>query len=172
MLNPQHALACVRAAIDAQRAIQALNDKRFLENTRREAENQRLLARGQQPLPMLSLLSLGTGINTGRVMVGLMGSDEHLLNYTLFGREVNLASRLEGISGRSRILIGEATFGEIERDDPKLASICIAQPAVLVKGMREPVRSYEVPWKCNDSTNVLDPSSGSFDQSPPDEALS
>src|SRR4029453_4492110 len=64
MLNPEHALACVRAAIDAQRAIQGLNDKRFLENTRREAENQRLLARGQQPLPMLSLLSLGTGINT------------------------------------------------------------------------------------------------------------
>jgi adenylate cyclase len=171
MLNPEHALACVRAAIDAQRAIQALNDKRFLENTRREAENQRLLARGQQPLPMLSLLSLGTGINTGRVMVGLMGSDEHLLNYTLFGREVNLASRLEGISGRSRILIGEATFGEIERDDPKLASICIAQPAVLVKGMREPVRSYEVPWKYNHSTTVLEPSSGSFDESAPDNPL-
>ena len=29
------------------------------------------------------------------VTVGLMGSDEHLLNYTVFGREVNLASRLE-----------------------------------------------------------------------------
>ena len=53
---------------------------------------------------------LGSGINTGMATVGLMGSNEHLLNYTVFGREVNLASRLEAVSGRGRIIISEATY--------------------------------------------------------------
>jgi class 3 adenylate cyclase len=39
-----------------------------------------------------------------------MGSDAHILNYTVFGREVNLASRLEGVSGHGRIVISETTL--------------------------------------------------------------
>jgi adenylate cyclase len=70
VVNHQHALVCVRAAIDAQRAIQALNDKRFLENTRREAENLRLLAGGQRPLPMLSASSYGTATGRNRRLDG------------------------------------------------------------------------------------------------------
>lgn len=144
---PQPALQCVRAAIDTQRAIAALNRRRAEENTRLQLENTRRAATGQPPLPLLPVLSLGTGINTGQTVVGLMGSEAHILNYTVFGREVNLASRLEALSGRGRILIGEATFAAIKRDDPELAKTCSALPPANVKGFREAVKVYEVPWR-------------------------
>lgn len=145
--NDQHALRCVQAVIDAQRAILELNQQRTAENRRREEENVARALQGREPLPLLTLLTLGSGINTGVVTVGLMGSAAHLVNYTVFGREVNLASRLEGVSGRGRIIISEATYQELLRDAPALASTCLEQPLVMVKGFREPVRSYEVPWK-------------------------
>jgi class 3 adenylate cyclase/CHASE2 domain-containing sensor protein len=145
--NERHAVDCVQAAIDAQRAIYALNLKRAEENKLREQANQQRVADGLPPLPQLSLLSLGSGVNSGVVVVGLMGSDDHILNYTVFGREVNLASRLEGVSGRGRIIIGEATFRELQQHAPELAETCVAQPAVMVKGIRSAVKIYEVPWR-------------------------
>ncbi|HPY31006.1 MAG TPA: adenylate/guanylate cyclase domain-containing protein [Verrucomicrobiota bacterium] len=145
--SPHHARACVRAAVDAQRAIHELNQRRQAENQAREAENIRRASRGQPPLPLRPLLALGTGINTGVVTVGLMGSEQHLRNYTVFGREVNLASRLEGISGRGRIVISEATYRHLERDAPALAATCVALPPVAVKGIRAAVSVYEVPWQ-------------------------
>ena len=51
--HPQHALACVRAAIKAQRAIHDLNRQRAEENARREAENQKRQADGLPPEPLL-----------------------------------------------------------------------------------------------------------------------
>ncbi|HTG43574.1 MAG TPA: adenylate/guanylate cyclase domain-containing protein, partial [Verrucomicrobiae bacterium] len=147
ILNEQHACCCVRAAIDAQRALYVLNQQRFAENERRKQENTTLAAEGKPPLPLLPLLSLGSGINTGYATVGLMGSDATILNYTVFGREVNLASRLEGASGRGRILISEATLLALQRDDPALAATCLPQTPITPKGFRHAVRIYEVPWK-------------------------
>ena len=123
--HPQHALACVRAAIDAQRQMYKLNQQRAAQNPQRELENRARASAGLPPKPPLPTLMLGTGINTGLVTVGLMGSDAHIWNYTVFGREVNLASRLEGISGRGRIIISEATYQGLLRDDPALAATCI-----------------------------------------------
>lgn len=145
--NEQHALCCVRAAIDCQRALYRLNQERFAENENRKKENAERTEAGQPPLPLLPLLSLGTGINSGSATVGLMGSDATILNYTVFGREVNLASRLEGASGRGRILISEATFEDLQRDDPRLAASCVVQAPITPKGFRQAVRVYEVPWK-------------------------
>ncbi len=147
LANETHALDCVRAAIASQRAMHQLNQHRAVENQKREQENRALIAAGQRPLDMLPLLSLGSGINTGTVVVGMMGSDAHGLNYTVFGREVNLASRLEGVSGRGRIIIGESTFLEIKRDDPQLAATCVELEPEKVKGFRNAVKIYEVPWK-------------------------
>ena len=145
--NEKHALSCVRAAIDAQRSMFALNQERENENNRREQENPARIAAGKDPLLILPLLSLGTGINTGTTIVGLMGSDAHILNYTVFGREVNLASRLESVSGRGRIIIGESTFRDLQRDDPVLAATCVELPSVTVKGIKNAVKIFEVPWK-------------------------
>ena len=142
-----HALGCVRAALAAQRAIQQLNEARLAENVTREKENQERLAAGLPPKAPLRALQLGTGINTGTVIVGLMGSADHIFSYTVFGREVNLASRLEGVSGSGRIIISEVTYGHLQRDDPALAATCLELPSVTVKGIRTAVRIFEVPWK-------------------------
>ncbi|HTH49923.1 MAG TPA: adenylate/guanylate cyclase domain-containing protein, partial [Candidatus Limnocylindria bacterium] len=123
------------------------NDERGAENARREEENKTRSAAGQPLLPMLTQLALGTGINSGTMTVGLMGSDAHILNYTVFGREVNLASRLESVSGRSRIIVGQETYAELRRHTPDLAAVCVLQEPVTVKGFRQPVQVYEVPWR-------------------------
>jgi len=145
--NEKHALACVRAAIDTQRTVHELNQKRLAQTPVREAENRMRVSAGLPPLPELTALQLGTGINTGLVTVGLMGSDAHILNYTIFGREVNVASRLESISGSGRIIISDTTYHHLLRDDPALAATCIEMFPVTVKGIRAAVRVYEVPWQ-------------------------
>jgi adenylate cyclase len=145
--NEKHASDCVWAAIDAQRAICDLNEKRSAQDAARETENRTRLSAGLPPRPPLRALQLGTGINTGLATVGLMGSDAHILNYTVFGREVNLASRLESVSGSGRIIISNTTYNHLLREDPVLASICIEMFPVTIKGIRDAVRIYEVPWQ-------------------------
>ncbi len=145
--DEKHALNCVRAAIQAQRAIAALNAKRLTQNPEREAENQQREISGLPPRPPLTALQLGTGINSGQITVGLMGSEQHGFNFTVFGREVNLASRLEGVSGSGRIIIGETTFQHLQKLDPELAVRCVEQAPVTPKGFRDAVRIFEVPWK-------------------------
>jgi class 3 adenylate cyclase len=145
--NERHASDCVWAAIDAQRAIRDLNERRSAQNTARETENRARLSAGLPPKPPLRALLLGTGINTGLATVGLMGSDAHILNYTVFGREVNLASRLESVSGSGRIIISNTTYNHLLREDPALASTCIEMFPVTVRGIRDAVRIYEVPWQ-------------------------
>ena len=145
--NEKHAMACVRAAVDAQRAIHALNHRRLAENASREMENRARLSAGLPPKPPLRALQFGTGINTGLVTVGLMGSEAHQYNYTVFGREVNLAARLENVSGSGRIIISDTTYNHLLRDDPALAGTCLEMFPVTVKGIRSAVRIYEVPWQ-------------------------
>ncbi len=145
--NEKHALACVRAAVDTQRAVHELNQKRLADGPKREAENRVRISAGLPPLPELTALQLGTGINTGLVTVGLMGSDAHILNYTVFGREVNVASRLENFSGSGRIIISDTTYKCLCRDSPTLAATCIEMFPVTIKGIRTAVRVYEVPWQ-------------------------
>lgn len=147
--NDQHALSCVKAAVDGQRAMHRLNLERMAENQKRAKLNEERIKNGEEPLDMLRLLSLGSGINSGVCIVGLMGSDQHILNFTVFGREVNLASRLEAVSGRGRIIIGESTYNEIKRYAPEFLEDCTPLQPVSVKGIENPVPIYEVPWKEN-----------------------
>jgi class 3 adenylate cyclase/CHASE2 domain-containing sensor protein len=149
--EPKHALACVRAALAAQRAVYDFNLQRSAENQSREQENLARVSSGLPPKPLLPLLLLGTGINSGMATAGLMGSEVKTVvrqaNYTVFGREVNLASRLESLSGRGRIFISEATYQHLLRDDPALAATCLPQAPVKVKGISASLNVYEVPWR-------------------------
>jgi adenylate cyclase len=154
--SERQAVDCVRAAIVAQQTVRALNLERAAENARRRDENKARVLAGFPPLPALMLLTLGSGINTGMATVGLMGSDMHLLNYTVFGREVNLASRLEGLSGRGRIIISQSTYAELRKLEPELADCCEELPPATVKGFRDPIRLYEVHW-VNTSSSSLEP---------------
>ena len=154
VLNPNHALDATRAAIDAQRALAALNRQREAQNARRAEENAARVRLGLMPHQPLPILSMGSGINTGVAIAGLMGSENHISNYTVFGREVNLASRLEGVSGHGRIIIGEGTYAALQKLDPGLALSCIELSPERVKGFRAPVRIYEVPWETGASTGA------------------
>ena len=145
--NAHHAAGAVRAAIAAHRALHALNEQRVAENHRIELENTARDQSGQPPLPTLPILTVGTGVNTGPMTVGFMGSEAHLSNYTVFGREVTIASRLEGVSGSGRVLIAELTYSALQRHDPSLAALCKELPAVTVKGIANPVKIYEVQWR-------------------------
>jgi class 3 adenylate cyclase/CHASE2 domain-containing sensor protein len=160
--SEEHALQCVRAAIEAQRSIHKLNLDRAAENERRKSENIARLASGKDALPMLALLSLGTGINTGYSIAGVMGSATTQFNYTVFGREVNLASRLEGVSGHGRIIISRSTFEEIRRDDPALAATIIELDPVTVRGFRQPVKIFEVPWRTGEIKPIIQAENKSF----------
>jgi class 3 adenylate cyclase len=80
-------------------------------------------------------------------IMGLMGSDANGLSYTVFGREVNLASRLEGLSGYGRIIISHATYQALQREDPELAARCVERLPENLKGFREAVKNYEVQWR-------------------------
>ena len=82
----------------------------------------------------------------GKAVAGKIGTTDHV-KVTVFGPVVNLASRLESVSGRSRIIIGQETYAELTRHTPELAKSCVAQEPVTVKGFRQAVQIYEVPWR-------------------------
>ncbi len=86
------------------------------------------------------LLRFGVGINTGRMIVGNLGSKQ-LLDYTVIGDNVNIGARLEGTNKRygTSILISESTYEEV-------AGQVIAREIdmVRVKGKTQPLRIYEL----------------------------
>jgi adenylate cyclase len=86
--QPDHAVRCVRMAIDMQKRIREL-DLKWQQS-------------GQPPI------QARIGINTGVVVVGNMGS-ERRLSYTVLGSDVNLAQRFEANAPVGGILISKRT---------------------------------------------------------------
>lgn len=114
-----HAVRCVRAAIEMQKRVRELR------------------ARWQSESKMS--ISIRIGINTGLVVVGNMGSARRL-SYTVLGSEVNLAQRLEANAPPDGILISPRT-SELVKD-----SVRVLPPRqIQVKGLEEPITVYEVP---------------------------
>lgn len=164
--EPKHAVKAVQTAIAVHRALRAINLERVVENERRQKEN---IARATAGLPELEpqpVLRIGSGLNSGPSTVGFMGSLTHVSNYTVIGREVNIASRLEGMAEPDCILITEATFLEVQRHDPALAATCMKRDKVSLQGIATPVQVYEVPWKSEETEprRHLTPAAASADK--------
>ena len=123
---PDHELHACGAALEMLRRMKALNEQR-----EEEARN------GGHPfIP----ISIGVGINTGRCVVGNMGSDLRF-DYSVLGDSVNLASRLEGRSKSygTPIIVGSRTA---DKADGKFAALEL--DLITVKGKRAPERIYTI----------------------------
>ena len=113
--DARRALHC---AVDMQVALEVLNRER----------------KGSKLPP----LYLGIGVNTGRVLAGLVGSELYSA-YTVIGEDVNLTSRIESFSLRGQVLLSQATYehcGEFASTGEPMD--------VYVKGKSERVRVREL----------------------------
>ena len=98
------------------------------------AQQQQALADGSD------YISIGIGINTGKVVFGSVGARSRM-DFTSIGNTVNLAARLEGANKAygSKSIITEAVFEKL-----KDTFICRELDFITVKGKTEPVRIYEI----------------------------
>jgi adenylate cyclase len=78
------------------------------------------------------------GITTGYSTVGNFGSDEHM-DYTIIGKQVNLANRLQAAALPGEVLIGHETWRLV-----KDTFSCVAKEPIQVKGFDRPIQTYAV----------------------------
>jgi len=83
-------------------------------------------------------LEIRMGINTGFCTVGNFGADTRM-DYTIIGREVNLASRLESSAEAGEILISHETYS-LTKD----VIMCRDKGQATVKGFTRPVQVYQI----------------------------
>ena len=116
--DKEHSLHATQAAITMFRAMKEVN--------------QQLSDEG------MKAINIGVGVNTGKVILGNIGSSQKL-DYTIIGDAVNLGARLEGLTKQYGVgvLISEYTREEIHHQIP-----CALIDMVRVKGKSEPVKIY------------------------------
>lgn len=115
----EDALACVSMAVDMRNHMKIMR--------------QRWRSQG-----IRTPLEIRMGISSGFVTVGNFGA-ENRMDYTIIGKEVNLASRLEQLAEPGQILVSYETFSLI-----KEPIMCRDKGEITVKGFGRPVAIYEV----------------------------
>jgi adenylate cyclase len=116
--HSDHAERAIACAIAMQAAMSAVN--------------QRLQDEG------LPAIEMGIGINTGDVVIGNIGSQQHT-KYTAIGSQVNLASRIETASVGGQVLISEQCCRRSR------SPLTIQQRLQIeLKGISDPIWIYDV----------------------------
>ena len=120
LYNEDHAVSCCRAAVECLVELEEL--------------------RKEWPEKFREGLGIRIGLNTGRVIVGNIGSSSRL-NYTVLGDPVNLAARLESAGKEYGVscMIGQSTY-ELARYDIVARKLDVLR----VKGKTEAVPVYEL----------------------------
>jgi class 3 adenylate cyclase len=74
-------------------------------------------------------------VNTGLAVVGNIGSEKRLQNYTAIGDAVNVAARLQSNAANNNILLNESTYIQVYRH------VQVGQPFPLeVKNKTTPLK--------------------------------
>lgn len=115
----EDAVACVSMAIEMQKQMQVMR--------------QHWKEQG-----VSTALEIRIGINSGVCTVGNFGADSRM-DYTILGREVNLASRLEQAAAPGNILISETTY-QLVKDSIQ----CRSKGLISVKGIAGELAVYDV----------------------------
>lgn len=144
--DPRHAANALKCAAAVQQATEQINQEHVAENLRRGEVNAARELERQPPVPLLPVLRLGIGLNSGVATVGFMGSETHLSSYTAFGHVVNVANRVEGLAGGGEIILTEQTLLSAARDDAVIATRCAERLPVTLKGVTSPVKVFELRW--------------------------
>ena len=110
--QPDHALRAARAALEMQRSLDDV------------------------ALEFPEFPRFRVGINTGRALIGNIGSDQQR-SYNAMGDAVNVAARLESIAQPGQVLIGAATY-ELIRG----VAVASRIGEIEVKGRDMPVETY------------------------------
>ena len=113
------ALGCVEMALRMQQRIQELQD-----HWKKQSVTNGLRVR--------------MGITTGYCTVGNFGSNQRM-DYTVLGKPVNLAARLESLASPGEILISDSTFALIEHQIK-----CTPFDEIQPKGFARPVKIHKV----------------------------
>ena len=93
LAQPDHALRAVRAVWKRRQGVIELQQRQ------------------PQDLP----IAFGFGVNTGEAIVGNVGSQDRIQNYTAIGDTVNVASRLQGAATDNDIYLHHATFTRVRQ---------------------------------------------------------
>jgi adenylate cyclase len=118
--DSEHQVHAVSCAVLMQRLAQQLNRRRIKE--------------GLYPI------ELRIGINSGKMMAGLIGSDDRM-EYTVVGDAVNLASRLCNEAEGAQTIVEESLY---ETVNPNYKMTVDSFKMIRVRGKEEPVKIYSV----------------------------